>query len=133
MYKRRLEKQMYEITPEDEKKLAELSGYQQAILRLLAEVPKRKVTTYGDLAKELARRNPKWSPLASRAVGTTMRNNPCGPQIPCHRVIKSDGTVGNFRGGAEGAVKEKTRMLRDEGVTVSSGKISLKEYRHKFK
>ena len=124
--------EMYEVTPEDEKKLAELSAYQQAILRLLAEVPKGKVTTYGDLAKELARRNPKWSPLAGRAVGTTMRNNPCGPQIPCHRVIKSDGTVGNFRGGAEGAVKEKTGMLRDEGVTVLTGKISLKEYRHKF-
>ena len=132
MYTRRLVKKMYEITPEDEKKLAKLSAYQQAILRLLAEVPKGKVTTYGDLAKELARRNPKWSPLAGRAVGTTMRNNPCGPQIPCHRVIKSDGAVGNFRGGAEGAVEEKTRMLRDEGVTVLNGKICLKEYRHKF-
>ena len=124
---------MYEITPEDEKKLAELSAYQQAILRILAEVPKGKVTTYGDLAKELARRNPKWSPHASRAVGTTMRNNPCGPQIPCHRVIKSDGIIGNFRGGAEGAVEEKTRMLRDEGITVMNGNINLEEYRHKFK
>ena len=133
MYTWGLVKQMYDITPEDEKKLAELSDYQQSILRILAEVPKGKVTTYGDLAKELARRNPKWSPLASRAVGTTMRTNPCGPQIPCHRVIKSDGTVGSFRGGAEGAVDEKTVMLRDEGVTVSSGKISLRKYRHKFK
>lgn len=124
---------MYEITPEDEKKLAELSAYQQAILRILAEVPKGKVTTYGDLAKELARRNPKWSPLASRAVGTTMRNNPCGPQIPCHRVIKSDGAIGNFRGGTEGAVKEKTSMLSAEDVIVSSGKISLKKYQHMFK
>jgi len=124
---------MYEISPVDEKKLAELSDYQQSILRILAEVPKGKVTTYGDLAKELARRNPKWSPLAGRAVGTTMRNNPCGPQIPCHRVIKSDGAIGSFRGGAEGAVEEKTGMLRAEGVTVSSGKISLKKYRHKFK
>jgi methylated-DNA-[protein]-cysteine S-methyltransferase len=124
---------MYHITPEDEKKLAKLSAYQQAILRILAEVPKGKVTTYGDLAKELARRDPKWSPEASRAVGTTMRNNPCGPQIPCHRVIKSDGAVGNFRGGARGAVEEKIGMLRDEGITVLNGKIDLKEYRHKFK
>ena len=128
----RFDEEMYEISPEDEKKLVKLSTYQQAILRLLAEVPKGKVTTYGDLAKELARRNPKWSPLASRAVGTTMRNNPCGPQIPCHRVIKSDGTVGNFRGGAEGAVKEKTGMLRNEGVKILDGNISLKEYCHKF-
>jgi len=126
-------KKMYKITAEDEKKLAKLSAYQQAILRILAEVPKGKVTTYGDLAKELSKRDPKWSPDASRAVGTTMRNNLCGPQIPCHRVIKSDGGVGNFRGGAEGAVEEKIGMLRDEGVTVFNGKIDLKKHRHTFR
>lgn len=126
-------KKMYKITAEDEKKLAKLSAYQQAILRILAEVPKGKVTTYGDLAKELSKRDPKWSPDASRAVGTTMRNNLCGPQIPCHRVIKSDGGVGNFRGGAEGAVEEKIGMLRDEGVTMFNGKIDLKKHRHTFR
>jgi len=124
---------MYKITAEDEKKLVKLSMYQQAILCLLAEVPKGEVTTYGDLAKELSKRETKWSPLASRAVGTTMKNNPCGPQIPCHRVIKSDGSVGNFRGGAKGAVEEKIAMLRDEGVRVVNGKIELKEFRHRFK
>jgi methylated-DNA-[protein]-cysteine S-methyltransferase len=124
---------MYHITAEDEKKLATLSPYQQAILRILAEVPKGKVTTYGDLAKELARRDPRWSPGASRAVGTTMKNNLCGPQIPCHRVIKSDGGIGNFRGGAEGAVEEKIKMLQNEGVTVVNGKIDLKKYRHLFR
>jgi methylated-DNA-[protein]-cysteine S-methyltransferase len=124
---------MYHITAEDEKKLATLSPYQQAILRILAEVPKGKVTTYGDLAKELARRDPRWSPGASRAVGTTMKNNLCGPQIPCHRVIRSDGGIGNFRGGAEGAVEEKIKMLQNEGVTVVNGKIDLKKYRHLFK
>ena len=126
-------KKLYQITAEDEKKLAKLSAYQQAILRLLAEVPKGKVTTYGDLAKELSRRDSKWSPNASRAVGTTMKNNPCGPQIPCHRVIRSGGTVGNFRGGKKGAVQEKIAMLRDEGVSVLDGKIDLEKYRHKFK
>ncbi|MFW9923896.1 MAG: MGMT family protein [Candidatus Thorarchaeota archaeon] len=123
---------MYKITPEDEKKLATLSAYQQAILRILAEVPKGKVTTYGDLAIELARRDSRYSPSASRAVGTTMKNNVCGPYIPCHRVIKSDGSIGNFRGGADGAVQEKIQMLRNEGVEVIKGKINLKIYRHKF-
>ncbi|NHJ03576.1 MAG: MGMT family protein [Candidatus Heimdallarchaeota archaeon] len=123
---------MYVITPEDEKKLAKLSEHQQAILRILAEVPKGKVTTYGDLAKELARRDSRWSPTASRAVGTTMKNNPCGPYIPCHRVIKSDGSIGNFRGGAKGAVQEKIQMLRTEGIEVVKGRIDLRHYRHKF-
>ena len=124
---------MYHITTQDEKKLARLSPYQQAILRILAEVPKGKVTTYGDLAKELAKRDKRWSPGSSRAVGTTMKNNPCAPQIPCHRVIKSDGSVGNFRGGAEGAVEEKIGMLTQEGVTVQDGRIDLRKYRHIFK
>ncbi|MHA1557452.1 MAG: MGMT family protein [Candidatus Heimdallarchaeota archaeon] len=122
---------MYHITPEDEKKLATLSPYQQAILRILAEVPKGKVTTYGDLAKELSKRDSLYSPNASRAVGTTMKNNVCGPQIPCHRVIKSDGSIGNFRGEAK-ATDEKTAMLRAEGVEVIRGKISLRSFRHKF-
>ena len=124
---------MYKITAEDETKLATLSTYQQAILRILAEVPKGKVTTYGDLAKELAKRDPKWSPRASRAVGTTMKNNLCGPQIPCHRVVKSDGKIGNFRGGEEGAVDEKVKMLTVEGVSVANGKIDLKKFRYQFK
>ncbi|MHA1290395.1 MAG: MGMT family protein [Candidatus Thorarchaeota archaeon] len=106
---------MYKLTQADEEKLAKLSTYQQAILRILAEVPKGKVTT------------------ASRAVGTTMKNNPCAPQVPCHRVIKSDGNIGNFRGGAEGAVEEKIKMLLDEGVEVVDGKIDLKKFRHLFK
>jgi methylated-DNA-[protein]-cysteine S-methyltransferase len=124
---------MYKLTQADEEKLAKLSPYQQAILRILAEIPRGKVTTYGDLAKELAHRDKKYSPLASRAVGTTMKNNPCAPQVPCHRVIKSDGGIGNFRGGAEGAVNEKIGMLRDEGVEVLDGKIDLKKYKHLFK
>ena len=123
---------MYKITLNDEK-LSNLSSYQEAILRLLTEVPRGKVTTYGDLAKELARRDPRWSPNASRAVGTAMKNNPCAPQIPCHRVIKSDGNIGNFRGGAEGGVDVKVKMLRDEGVDVVDGKIDLNKYRYNFK
>lgn len=123
---------MYEITPEDEKRLDKLSEYQQAVLRILAEVPEGKVTTYGDLAQELSRRDSRWSPLASRAVGTAMKNNPCAPHIPCHRVIKSDGDVGNFRGGAEGAVNEKIQMLREEGIEVVDGKIDLGSYRYRF-
>ena len=124
---------MYIITEEDEKLLATLAPYQQAVLRLLAEVPKGTVVTYGDLAKELALRDSKYSSNASRAVGTTMKNNLCGPRIPCHRVIKSNGSLGNFRGGEPGAVKEKAQMLRDEGVEVVSNKINLKRFRHNFR
>ncbi|MHA1462203.1 MAG: MGMT family protein [Candidatus Heimdallarchaeota archaeon] len=51
--------------------------------------------------------------------------------MPCHRVIKSDGSIGNFRGEAK-ATDEKTAMLRDEGIEVIRGKISLRTFRYKF-
>lgn len=123
---------MYKLTPEEEEKLSKLSPYQEAILRLLAEVPRGKVTTYGDLAKELANRDSRWSPNASRAAGTAMKNNPCAPHIPCHRVIKSNGAIGNFRGGAEGGVEAKSKMLWNEGVRVVDGEIDLDKYRYNF-
>ena len=58
---------------------------------------------------------------------------PMRTQIPCHRVIKSDGNIGNFRGGEKGAVEEKIGMLLREGVSVIDRKIDLNEYRHEFK
>jgi methylated-DNA-[protein]-cysteine S-methyltransferase len=125
-------KMAYKITAEDERLLAKLSPYQQATLRVLAEVPKGKVTTYGSLAKEVARRHPQYSPKASRAVGTTMKNNVCGPRIPCHRVIKSDGSIGNFRGGSAGAIAEKKQMLQDEGVEIINKKVDLSIFEHHF-
>ncbi|RLI74333.1 cysteine methyltransferase [Candidatus Heimdallarchaeota archaeon] len=123
---------MVELSPEDEQKLITLSPYQQAVLRLLTKVPKGKVTTYSDLAKELAKRNNAYSPKAPRAVGTAMRRNVCAPRIPCHRVIKSDGSIGNFRGGALGGVAEKIKLLQEEGIEVENGKVDLNRFRHDF-
>ena len=120
------------LTKEDQDKLAKLGPYQREVLRLLVEVPPGRVTTYGDLAKELARRNPRWSPKASRAVGTAMKLNPCAPRVPCHRVVRSDGSVGLFRGGEEGGSEAKAEMLRKEGVEVVGLKIDLNKYRHRF-
>ena len=111
---------MYEITLEDEKKLAELGPYQQAILRVLAEVPKGKVVTYGDLAKEVSRRDSRWSPTAFQAVGTTMKNNPCGPFIPCHRVVNKKGYLAlNF---GQGGWQEQRKRLKAEGLRFVSKK-----------
>jgi methylated-DNA-[protein]-cysteine S-methyltransferase len=78
---------------------------------LLRKVPKGKVTTYGDLARGLG------NPGAARAVGTAMRLNPDAPRTPCHRVVGSDGRLGNYSG--DGGVKTKIRLLRSEGVHVT--------------
>lgn len=120
------------LSPEEEQKLAKLGEYQQAVLRLLLEVPRGKVTTYGGIAKALAKRTTRWSPKAARAVGTAMKNNPCAPKIPCHRVIKSDGSLGNFMGGAPEGAKRKRVILEREGVVVKKGKINLEKFGYFF-
>jgi methylated-DNA-[protein]-cysteine S-methyltransferase len=78
----------------------------------LREVPARRVTTYGDLAGAIGSG-------AFRAVGSAMHNNPFAPEVPCHRVVNSDGGIGGFGGG----VKKKIRMLKEEGVEVRDGKV----------
>jgi len=70
------------------------------------QIPKGQTRTYGEVAKAIG------YPGAARAVGTVMKNN-YDPAVPCHRVIRSDGKIGEYnRGGPE----EKKRLLRSEGV-----------------
>ena len=83
------------------------------IYKKLLEVPKGKVTTYGELAKAVGFSN------GQRAVGKIMKNNPYPVIIPCHRVVKSDGRVGGYAFGEE----IKINMLKKEGIKIIDGKI----------
>jgi methylated-DNA-[protein]-cysteine S-methyltransferase len=58
-------------------------------------------------------------PKAHRAVGTAMNKNPFAPEVPCHRVVKSNGDLGGFGGGS----KLKIKRLQEEGVKVQNNKI----------
>lgn len=83
----------------------------------MEKIPKGRVTTYGLVAKKL---NTK----AYRAVGNACRRNPYAPRVPCHRVVRSDGTVGGFGGKTSGKnVKKKIQMLRKEHVEIIDGRI----------
>lgn len=94
-----------------------ITPFQKKVYSLLKKVPKGKVTTYGALAKKL-----KSSP---RAIGQAMRANPFAPRVPCHRVIKSDGNIGGFRGRIKGkAISEKIRLLRKEGVKITDNQVN---------
>jgi len=84
------------------------------IYRKLSEVPKGKITTYGELAKAVGMKN------GQRAVGRIMNKNPYPVIIPCHRVVKSDGKVGGYAYGEE----IKSNMLQKEGIEIKNGKIS---------
>ena len=80
--------------------------FKERVLKVVAKIPKGKTLTYSQVAKMSG------SPKAVRAVGNILSKN-YDPSIPCHRVIGSDGKVGNYnRGGAN----EKTRLLKAEGV-----------------
>ena len=60
-----------------------------------------------------------------RAVGQALRANPLSPQVPCHRVIASDLTLGGFKGHTSGqALAEKLRLLATEGIIFENGRLS---------
>ncbi len=75
-------------------------------------IPRGKVATYSWIARVIG--NPK----SARAVGNALNKNR-SESVPCHRVIKSDGTVGGFADGT----KAKIRMLRAEGIEIKKEKI----------
>ena len=84
----------------------------------MEKIPEGRVTTYGLVARKL---NSK----AYRAVGNACRRNPYAPRVPCHRVVRSDGTVGGFGGKTSGKnVKKKIQMLRKEHVEIINGRIT---------
>lgn len=82
-------------------------------LALVKKVPKGRVTTYYDIAKALGR------PGAVRAVGNALSRNPDLVRVPCHRVVRSDGTLGGYVLGEE----KKAELLRSEGVEIRRGKV----------
>lgn len=89
-------------------------SFQERLLREVAKVPRGKVTTYKELAVKLN--------SSPRAVGQSLKRNPFLVDIPCHRVIKSNGEVGGYVGTQ---YEEKIRLLREEGIQISNGKVIL--------
>lgn len=80
---------------------------------LKTKVPAGRVITYGGLAQLINH------PNASRAVGNAMHKNPFAPEVPCHRVVKSNGELGGFARG----LRAKITLLKKEGVAVKNNKI----------
>jgi len=79
--------------------------FKQRVLEVVKNIPKGKVMTYKDVAFLAG------SPRAYRAVGSIMKNN-FDESIPCHRVIRSDGKLGEYNRGAE----NKEKKLKSEGA-----------------
>ena len=86
--------------------------------KLLAKIPKGKVTTYKELGKILK--------IHPRAVGRLCAANPYPKKYPCYKVVLSSGEIGNYSG--RGGRKRKAQLLKRDGIEIKDGKIDLTLY-----
>ncbi|MDD3643546.1 MAG: methylated-DNA--[protein]-cysteine S-methyltransferase, partial [Candidatus Krumholzibacteria bacterium] len=86
------------------------SPFQRRVLVAEHSIPRGSVATYGGIAAHLG------SPAAGRAVGRALATNPFPIVVPCHRAIRSDGSIGGYQGGPS----MKRILLEREGVVLSS-------------
>jgi O-6-methylguanine DNA methyltransferase len=87
--------------------LRSVTEFEEAVLRKALEIPRGEVRTYGWIAAEIGH------PAAVRAVGSALRKNPVPVLIPCHRVVRSDGHIGEYALGGSDA---KRTILAAEGI-----------------
>ena len=94
----------------DSKKVSPLTPFQRKVYTALCLVPEGYVTTYQSIGKYI-------HCSSNQAIGQALKRNPYAPTIPCHRVIKSNGTIGGFQGHTSGeSIAKKISLLQKEGV-----------------
>lgn len=108
---------------------SKLTTFRKQILSLLCQVPRGSYTTYAAMSDYVSSSSHK---TCARAVGNAMRNNPFAPEVPCHRVLAADGSLGGFGGdwGESGKhASKKKALLRAEGVRFDGkGKVVGKPF-----
>lgn len=83
-----------------------MTTFKEKVYAVVAKIPKGKTMTYQQVARLAG------SPNAYRAVGNIMNKNPDTKKVPCHRVVRSDGTPGGYARGTS----RKLAILKSEGV-----------------
>jgi methylated-DNA-[protein]-cysteine S-methyltransferase len=94
-----------------------ITPFQARVYEALLQVEKGQVTTYKELGSAIDCKS-------SQAIGQALKRNPFAPAVPCHRVVKTDLTLGGFYGTFEKAPKKKS-MLEEEGVVFHQNSNSL--------
>tara|TARA_S200000501_G_scaffold123354_1_gene116405 strand:- start:171 stop:446 length:276 start_codon:yes stop_codon:yes gene_type:complete len=84
--------------------------FQEKVWAYLKKIPCGSLKTYSQVAKAIGK------PLAVRAVANAIGKNPYAPKVPCHRVIRSDGSLGGYSG--KGGRKTKRFLLKKEGIMI---------------
>ena len=82
--------------------------FQISVWKEIKKIPKGQTKTYKDIAVALKK------PKSSRAVANACGKNPLLIEIPCHRVIRSDGKLGGYSG--KGGIQQKRKLLKEEGA-----------------
>ena len=95
--------------------LSEKTDFEKAVLMATLEIPKGKVSTYKRIAERIGK------PRAYRAVGNALHKNPLAPIIPCHRVVRSDGSLA----GDYESVEIRRRRLLEEGIPMEGRRVKL--------
>jgi methylated-DNA-[protein]-cysteine S-methyltransferase len=93
------------------------TAFEEKVYDAVRLVPRGRVTTYALLGKAIGCRS-------SQAIGQALRRNPFAPGVACHRIIRSDLSIGGFGGENEGAeIQRKLRLLKAEGVFFKEGAL----------
>lgn len=96
--------------------VSKMSAFSERVYEFCKKIPKGSVSTYGAISDALS--------SSPRAVGGALKRNPHAPKVPCHRVVKSDGSIGGFMGQTTGKeILAKIELLRKEGVTIKDGHV----------
>ena len=99
--------------PRDSEKDKRISRFQKRVYDLAKKIPRGKVTTYKAIAEKLN--------TSPRAVGQALKRNPFLTNMPCHRVIRSDGSLGGYKGKMNSKIKKN--LLKKEGVDIKFRKF----------
>ena len=89
-------------------KILKGTKFQLKVWKYLKTIPKGELRSYSQVAKAIKK------PKAVRAVANAIGKNPYAPKIPCHRVIRSDGSLGGYSG--KGGINTKRKLLKLEGI-----------------
>lgn len=91
-----------------------ITSFQRRVYLELLNVPVGETITYGELARRIGCRS-------AQAVGQALRRNPFAPDVPCHRVISANGSLGGYFGQRNGGqMAQKRRLLAEEGCVLGS-------------
>ena len=107
-----------------------LTPFRKQALTMLCQIPRGRYSTYQCMSDYISKTSHK---TCARAVGNAMRNNPFAPEVPCHRIVAHDGSLGGFGGhwGENGKfASKKHELLHEEGVRFDSkGKVKGPPFR----